>query len=134
MSCTFTAVILVYLLVTVTALKPRDFEASLDDHQAIVYDKIKQERLTIFSIGIVSGAILSLLYVRKSPVTYTNCTIFSLTYMFATAFYMVVPKSTYMLTHLHMNQLENYLLVYNRMKIVNSFFFSLAVTSLILKI
>ena len=102
--------------------------------QQEIYDTIKQERLMLFSIGMISGALLSKYFVAVLKIPYPKCTIFALTYMCAVLFYTVVPKSTYMMYHLNGDQQREWMYISNKMKITNALFFTLAVVSLIIKV
>lgn len=133
-NCTFSFVLLVYLLVTMFACKPSKKMLNLTPIQNEVYDTVKQERMMLFSIGMISGGLISKYFVSSLKVPYPKCTIFALTYMFAALFYTVVPKSTYMVYHLKEDQQKEWMLIYDKMKITNALFFTLAVVSLIIRV
>ena len=133
-NCTFSFVVLVYLLVTMLACKPSKKMLDLTPIQQEIYDTIKQERLMLFSIGMLCGALVSTYFVTVLKLPYPKCTIFALTYLFAVLFYTVVPKSTYMVYHLNGDQQKEWMHVYNKMKITNALFFTLAVVSLIIRV
>lgn len=132
-NCLFSSVILVYLLTTHLALKPSSFQRELVGYQKVVYEKIKQERLTLFSVGIMFGAIVAVLVNSMYTNKYPRCTIFAITYIFAVFFYTVSPKSTYMIYHLDNEQIRVWKNVYKRMKTVNAMFFTLALTTLVIR-
>ena len=133
-NCTFSFVLVVYLLVTMFACKPSPKMLELTPMQQEIYDTVKQVRLMLFSIGIISGALVSKYFVAVLKVPYPKCTIFALTYMFAVLFYTVAPKSTYMVYHLTEDQQREWMTIYNKMKVTNALFFTLAVVSLIIRV
>lgn len=132
-SCRFTSVILLYLTLTTTLLRPNNFQQKLDSHQNQIYDEVKQERLLLFTVGVISGGLLSSLLVYSLDLEYPKCVIFALTYIIASAFYTLMPKKKYVVTYLHKDQIQDWLYVYKSMKSINTFFMTLAIASLILK-
>lgn len=133
-NCTFSFVLVVYLLVTISACKPSKKMLELTSTQKEIYQTVKEERLMLFSVGMVSGALVSKYVVSVLKLPYPKCTIFALTYMFAVLFYTVVPKSTYMVYHLNHDQQREWMTIYNKMKVTNALFFTLAVVSLIIRV
>lgn len=134
-NCNFSVIILVYLLVIALACKPSKSMMNLTPQQVKIYEMVKSERLALFSVGIFSGAVISSLFVMNLNVLYPKCTIFSLTYLFASLVYTVIPKTTYMMYHLKDDeQKKKWMYIYDKMKITNSLFFTLAVVSLIIKV
>lgn len=115
------------------AMKPT-FGNTLSTEKQLVYMNIKQERLALFSVGVASGTIIGHLVVKHFNIRYSKCTVFALAYMFATAFYLIVPKHDYMIYHLSKDQIKDWMVVYNRMKTANAIFFTLAVVSLIVRV
>ena len=132
-NCTFSSIVIVYLLVTIAVSKSHK-TVNLSPIQKEIYESIKQERMVLFTVGLVSGALVSkyIVNVLKSP--YPKCTIFALSYMWSVLFYSVAPKSTYMTYHLTPEQQKDWMIIYQRMKVLNALFFTLAVVSLILRV
>lgn len=133
-TCTFSAVILAYLALTFALTRNKQFENNLSDEQRSVYNNIKVERAFLFSLGVYSGLSLSLIILRNTQSNYPKCMVFALSYVLASIFYMVIPKRKYMIEELRQDQIQNWLVIYNKMKIANALFFGIAVVALIVKI
>ena len=84
------------------------------------YEAIAHERRNHYAMGLLLGAFLSLLLVRRfRPVSlFTRMTLFlMITLMTAVIFYTVMPKSDYMLHHLKSKEeIEAWFSVYQTMK------------------
>ena len=132
-NCTFSFILVVYLLVTISVSKSHKI-VQMSAMQKEIYETIKQERLMLFTIGLISGALVSKYIVYLLKIPYPKCTIFALAYMWSVLFYSVAPKSTYMMYHLAPDQQKQWMLVYQQMKVLNALFFTLAVVSLILRV
>jgi len=133
-TCAFSGIIAVYFAVSAFAAKPSKSLLNLSDGQKQIYEMVKEERLFIFSVGTLLGAIVSFLVVTWTKLQYPKCAFFSLTYLFSVLFYTVAPKSTYMYDHLQDSQKKDWIQVYNKMKITNAMFSTLAVAALIIRI
>ena len=133
-NCTFRAVIVSYIILNFILTQNKCFESTLSDEQRSIYKNIKTERTFIFSLGVYTGLLVSYVVLRRSNTNYPTCTGFALSYVIASTFYMIVPKSKYMIEELRQDQMKDWLYIYNNMKIANALFFGLAVITLILKV
>jgi uncharacterized protein YacL len=83
----------------------KDLVEQLTDKELVIYNEIKIERRTIYLKGLVAGVILSLIYLNSlsnpSNDRITNlCVVFALTMVVNYFFYILHPKSKYMLEYL----------------------------------
>lgn len=80
----------------------RNFMALLSEEQKAKYIEIKKERLHIYLMGFVIGILLAfaiVLYLKKS--LFTNvCLVGAIVFIFNYFFYVLYPKSSYMITEL----------------------------------
>ena len=76
--------------------------ATLDENQLSIFRKIHKERMQIYLLGLVLGLLLGFIYlnVSKNSVART-CTFVSIVMGVNYLFYMIYPKSTYMIKHLN---------------------------------
>jgi heme/copper-type cytochrome/quinol oxidase subunit 4 len=103
-----------------------NFEKLLTHEQKQLYNKIKKERRTIYMQGYMLGLFLSILVIiyRKYKIgkdklsnTSTLCIIFAVSFLTNYGYYILHPKSTYMVTHLTtQRQTEAWLKVYRAMQ------------------
>ena len=79
------------------------FEAGLDKYQKQVYDEIKNERRRHYTLGMLIGAIISVAFILLSKAetgTRALCAYVGLTTFVANQFYLLMPKSKYMIEYL----------------------------------
>ena len=105
--------------------KLRHFENLLSISQKETYEKIKNERMTIYFTGYTLGFFFSLvliLYYRnvsKTKLSKINilCLVFSVSFITNYFYYMLSPKTTYMLLHLNTKeQTKAWLEIYKSMQ------------------
>jgi len=98
------------------------FEASLDDKQKALYHIIKRERLQLYLTGLTLGtliALANLYYFNDSQNSFlaTICLFVTISWGFTLFYYMLMPKSTYMVQHLtSQNQIDKWVDVYRDMQ------------------
>ena len=91
----------------------------LSTEQLIVYEKIKKERATLYATGLLIGIIMGVLYLRlyKPSGSLIDCNFVAIVSGVTGAYYSIMPKTTYMLSHLDTKeQIEAWLDVYKEMK------------------
>lgn len=105
--------------------KLRHFENLLSISQKETYEKIKNERMSIYFTGYTLGFFFSLvliLYYRnvsKTKLSKINilCLVFSVSFITNYFYYMLSPKTTYMLLHLNTKeQTKAWLEIYKSMQ------------------
>ncbi len=134
MPCTITCVIaLVFLIANIYTIlsssrnknDKQDFLNVLNDKQKVTYDNIIRERKNIYYIGYILGLILSLLIIivirkiNKNKLNNTSliCLVGSITFITNYLFYILYPKTDYMLLHLNdKKQIEEWLKIYKKMQ------------------
>lgn len=74
---------------------------TLDNTQLAIFRKVHKERMQIYLLGLVLGLLLGFIYLNmsKSGVVRT-CVFISIVMGVNYLFYMIYPKSTYMIQHL----------------------------------
>ena len=114
----FAAMLMVMLNPNKTDIIKR-FQATLDENQNKIYMEIVKERLNIYLVGLTLGLILGFLYLQynTSKVVSRAC-VFTVLVLFTTnVFYLIVPKSKYMLPILNTEEQRlRWLDVYSEMK------------------
>lgn len=113
----------IYMFYVSYSSKPEvyEFERTLNRNQRYIYQQIVKERLKIYSIATIAGAILGVLYVifmRKNASTTLSlvCSFVVIFFTVQILIYMIYPKSTYMLDHINTNeQAKAWMQVYNQM-------------------
>ena len=121
-----------------TLKKPYDkhnrFEMLLNDNQKITYEKIKLERRNIYLKGYFLGFFLSILIILYSPkIKKTNmiCTIGVVSFVTNYFYYILSPKSDWMVLHLHSTeQKKAWLEIYRTMQYNHHFGFLLGIIAL----
>ena len=91
----------------------------LSPEQVQTYDFIKKERAKLYSTGLVIGIIVGALYLRMNNYKSLkiDCAFVAIVMTIASAYYSLMPKTTYMLSHLEgKEQTEAWLDVYKEMK------------------
>jgi len=104
----------------------RPFLKVLNKKQIIIYQQIISERLNIYLKGYCLGFLLSLIIISynrfglssKLSRTPLLCTVASTTFITSILFYLIHPKSTYMLQHLNnQTQIDQWLKIYRTMQL-----------------
>lgn len=134
MPCTITCVIaLVFLIANIYTIlsssrdknDKQDFLNVLNDKQKFTYENIIKERKNIYYMGYILGLLLSLLIIfviRKINKNKLNnislvCLVGSITFITNYLFYILYPKTDYMLLHLNdKKQIEEWLKIYKKMQ------------------
>jgi uncharacterized membrane protein YfcA len=121
-TCAFAIAFLVaslYIMLT-THKGQYNEEMNLDFEQKIIYKGIVKDRIKIYMIASVIGAILGLIYLvymkNKVPMTQLICTAVLIFFLSQMVIYMIFPKDDYMLNHITGNeQAKAWLAMYNGM-------------------
>jgi hypothetical protein len=134
MPCTITCVIaLVFLIANIYTIlsssrnknDKQDFLNVLNDKQKVTYDNIIRERKNIYYIGYILGLILSFVIIfilkkfQKNKLNNISlvCLVGSVTFITNYLFYILYPKTDYMLLHLNdKKQIEEWLKIYKKMQ------------------
>ncbi len=97
------------------------FIATLNPKQKHVHRKIVEERLNIYITGLVLGLIVGFTYLSMSKKSVVRTCVFTTLVLSITiVFYMMIPKSTYMIQHLKTTeQFNKWLDVYKEMQYRN---------------
>ena len=95
---------------------------NLTDTQLIKYKKIVDERKKISITGYVLGLCLSITlillnyFVFKLDIKLTTCIVGAITFLTHYFYYMLSPKSDWMILHLKEDQMKDWLYVYKNMQ------------------
>ena len=95
---------------------------NLTDEQLIKYKKIVNERKIISITGYVLGLCLSITlillnyFVFKLDIKLTTCIVGAITFLTHYFYYMLSPKSDWMILHLKEDQMKDWLYVYKNMQ------------------
>tara|TARA_B100000035_G_C21018918_1_gene563212 strand:+ start:1758 stop:2183 length:426 start_codon:yes stop_codon:yes gene_type:complete len=117
-----------------------NFEKLLSPEQKEIYANIKQERRNIYLSGYSIGfflSIMAILYYRnnsKTKLTKTNmiCLIFTISFITNYFYYILSPKSNYMILHLDkQEEKEAWLKIYKSMQYNYHFGFVLGIIALL---
>tara|TARA_Y100000816_G_C26103712_1_gene585721 strand:+ start:2248 stop:2682 length:435 start_codon:yes stop_codon:yes gene_type:complete len=102
-----------------------DFDKSLTEPQKQTYDKIKNERRQIYAKGYLLGFLLSFIAVvyhkmstkPKMSASGLVCLVFVISFLTNYFYYILSPKTTYMVLHLNTKtQKEGWLKIYRAMQ------------------
>lgn len=92
----------------------------LSEEQVEIYELIKRERAKLYVTGLIIGIVMGIMYLRlfKSEITWKiDCGFIAIVLGVAASYYSVMPKTTYMLSHLEgKEQVNAWLDVYKEMK------------------
>lgn len=91
----------------------------LKPEQVQIYDMIKKERARLYATGLVIGIIAGTFYLRVNNVKSwkIDCAFVAIVMSIAGMYYSLMPKTTYMLSHLEgKEQVDAWLDVYKEMK------------------
>ena len=117
-----------------------NFEKLLSAEQKEIYANIKQERRNIYLSGYSIGfflSIMAILYYRnnsKTKLTKINmiCLVFTISFITNYFYYILSPKSNYMILHLHkQEEKEAWLKIYKSMQYNYHFGFVLGIIALL---
>lgn len=146
-TCAIAAIFLIANIFTVisssniTNNHHREFTNSLTDKQRIIYNNIVVERRNIYYAGFILGIILSLLvlFINKKLTKYalksinTVCMVGTITFITNYLFYILYPKTNYMLLHLNdKKQIEEWFKIYKLMQFKYHLGFVLGIISVVI--
>jgi hypothetical protein len=100
----------------------KDFMNKLDKNELNTYLKIISERRNIYIQGMVLGIFLGLTYIIIVNKTFKNvslniCIFVTFVFVTNTIYYLIKPKSTYMLNHINeQDKIEAWLDIYRYMQ------------------
>tara|TARA_Y100000816_G_C25989667_1_gene516907 strand:+ start:77 stop:508 length:432 start_codon:yes stop_codon:yes gene_type:complete len=118
----------------------KTFKETLDDDQKKIYRDITEERRNIYYRGFLLGLVLSILLIyflngssfSKIGKPTTLCIIGATSFLTNYFYYILTPKSDYMLLHLNnKKQIEEWLNVYKIMQYVNHLGFALGIVGVV---
>lgn len=130
--CTFTcfiSAVIVIAMIIMTFLIHLDediqsYEQSMSPELRQVYTGIVQERQSIFFTGYIIGFVLAIMYLvfRNNKFSFatpqTICIVIAISFIVNHLYYMLSPKTDYMVLHLNNeSDREKWLLVYRRMQL-----------------
>ena len=131
-SCMFASVFLIANVYTIFSCtndnNKQQFKNTLTQEQQVLYEKIITERKNIYYGGFVLGIILSFIALyfgnkilfssnNKSASIPKICMIASITFVTNYLFYILYPKTDYMLLHLNdKTQIQGWLAIYKKMQ------------------
>ena len=110
------------------------FLNTLNSNQKHMHKKIVEERLKIYITGLIIGLIVGFTYLSMSKKSVIRTCVFTALVLSITIiFYMLIPKSTYMIKHLKTTeQFNKWLDVYKEMQYRNYMGFVLGIISYLL--
>ena len=131
-SCMFASVFLIANIYTMFSCSndnhKQEFKNTLTQEQQVLYEKLIQERKKIYYGGFLLGIVLSFIAVyfgnkllfsrnNKSSTLPKICMIASITFVTNYLFYILYPKTDYMLLHLNdKTQIQGWLNIYKKMQ------------------
>ena len=131
-SCMFASVFLIANIYTMFSCsndnRKQEFKNTLTKEQQVLYEKIIDERKKIYYGGFLLGIVLSFIAVyfgnkllfsknSKSSTLPKICMIASITFVTNYLFYILYPKTDYMLLHLNdKTQIQGWLNIYKKMQ------------------
>ena len=119
----------------------KNFKDTLNEKQKKTYKDITDERRKIYYQGFLIGLLLSIIIVylfnkSLSPVfnkTSTLCIVGATSFLTNYLYYILTPKSDYMLLHLtNKNQINEWLNVYKKMQYINHLGFALGIVGVVI--
>lgn len=144
-SCLISLVFIISMIITNLSLDKfevmKKFNQTLNDKQKKTYEDITNERRNIYYQGFILGLVLSiiLLFILNKTLsltvfnkTTTLCIIGATSFLTNYFYYILTPKSDYMLLHLtDKNQISEWLNVYKTMQYVNHLGFALGIVGVV---
>jgi hypothetical protein len=131
-SCMFASVFLIANIYTMFSCSndnnKQEFKNTLTQEQQVLYEQIIQERKKIYYGGFLLGIVLSFIAVYfGNKLMFTNntkssalpkiCMIATITFVTNYLFYILYPKTDYMLLHLNdKTQIQGWLTIYKKMQ------------------
>ena len=147
-SCMFASVFLIANIYTMFSCsndnRKQEFKNTLTKGQQVLYEKIIQERKKIYYGGFLLGIVLSFIAVyfgnkllfsknSKSSALPKICMIASITFVTNYLFYILYPKTDYMLLHLNdKTQIQGWLNIYKKMQFKFHLGFILGIVAVII--
>ena len=130
------------ILSSVNDNKKHNLYNVLDDKQKNIYDNIVNERKNIYYSGFVAGIILSIISVltlkyilnpKKLQKTSMVCLVASITFITNYLYYILYPKTDYMVLHLtDKRQVEEWLNIYKYMQFKYHIAFAIGIISVVI--
>lgn len=98
----------------------KNYKANLNEEQLIIYHKISQERRNIAVQGLILGLFLAFIFMYLTHKTFNplacGCSFAAVVLFVQYLYYMLYPKSDYMILHIDGEQKEEWLEVYKEMQ------------------
>jgi hypothetical protein len=103
----------------------QEFKNTLTNEQKITYEKIIDERKRIYYYGFILGILLSILFIFVNNKIFKKklnnislvCLVGTITFITNYLFYILYPKTDYMLLHLNdKTQIQGWLNIYKKMQ------------------
>lgn len=120
-SCLLATMLLTSMIISMVAgiLIPIQNKLNLNSHQKEIYNDIVKDRLKIFLIGLVFGIGIAYSLVTNINLDRSNkiCIFIITTIIVNTIIYTIYPKKDWILRHLTKDQIDNWIKIYNEMKI-----------------
>ena len=147
-SCMFASVFLIANIYTMFSCSndnnKQEFKNTLTQEQQVLYEQIIQERKKIYYGGFLLGIVLSFIAVYfgkkflfssnpKSSALPKICMVASITFVTNYLFYILYPKTDYMLLHLNdKTQIQGWLNIYKKMQFKFHLGFVLGIVAVII--
>lgn len=145
-SCLISLVFIIMMIFTNLSLDKfevvKKFKDTLNSNQKNIYNEITKERRNIYYRGYVLGLVLSVFVVifltKKTTLSEINkpatlCIVAATSFLTNYFYYILSPKSKYMLSYLtDKNQIEQWLQVYKKMQYVNHLGFALGIVAVVI--
>jgi hypothetical protein len=139
----------IYVMFSTENIAKQEFYNTLSGDQKNIYKKLIKERKNIYYCGFILGIILSIVFVLilKSKIAFYNifnnksksaktsvvCIVGAITFVTNYLFYILYPKSDYMLNHLtDKSQIKGWLAIYRKMQYKYHFGFVLGIVAVTL--
>lgn len=142
----------IYVMFSAENIAKQEFYNTLSSDQKNIYKKLIKERKNIYYGGFILGIALSILFIvmlksnifnnisnslfnkkSKSAKTSVVCIVGAITFVTNYLFYILYPKSDYMLNHLtDKSQIKGWLAIYRKMQYKYYFGFVLGIVAVML--
>lgn len=120
-SCLLATMLLTSMIISTVAgiFIPLQNKLNLNSYQKEIYNDIVKDRLKIFLIGLVFGIGIAYSLVTNINLDRSNkiCIFIITTIIVNTVIYTIYPKKDWILRHLTKDQIDNWIKIYNEMKI-----------------